>query len=105
MLDGSGFVRRSKTFAGNACEAGTLQGMLESLQAGVGAMVIMDAGIATQANLDWLTANGYHYLVVRRGGQRQFEAEQAVTIETAGGQTLRLQKQDRKSTRLNSSHG
>ena len=93
VLDGSGFVRRSKTFAGNVTEATTLQGMLEGLQAGVGAMVIMDAGIATQANLDWLTAHGLRYLVVRRGGQRQFEAEQAVTIETAGGQTLRLQKQ------------
>ena len=93
VLDGSGFVRRSKTFAGNVTEAVTLQGMLEGLQAGVGAMVIMDAGIATQANLDWLTAHGYRYLVVRRGGQRQFVADQAVAIETAAGQTLRLQKQ------------
>jgi len=92
VLDGSGFVRRSKTFAGNVTEATTLQGMLEGLQAGAGAMVIMDAGIATQANLDWLTAHGYRYLVVRRGGQRQFVADQAVAIETAGGQTLRLQK-------------
>lgn len=93
VLDGSGFVRRSKTFAGNVTEAVTLQGMLEGLQAGAGAMVIMDAGIATQANLDWLTAHGYRYLVVRRGGQRHFVADQAVAIETAGGQTLRLQKQ------------
>ena len=93
VLDGSGFVRRSKTFAGNVTEATTLQGMLEGLLAGAGAMVIMDAGIATQANLDWLTAHGYRYLVVRRGGPRQFVADQAVAIETAGGQTLRLQKE------------
>ena len=92
VLDGSGFVRRSKTFAGNVTEGTTLQGMLEGLQAGPGAMVIMDAGIATQANLDWLTQRGYRYLVVRRGGQRQFAAEQAVAIETAGGQTLGLHK-------------
>ena len=42
---------------------------------------------------DWLAEHGYRYLVVRRGGQRQFVADQAVAIETAAGQTLRLQKQ------------
>jgi len=92
VLDGSGFVRRSKTFAGNVSEGVTLQGMLEGLDASPGAMVIMDAGISTQDNLDWLAEHGYRYLVVRRGGQRQFDADHAVAIETAGGQTLRLQK-------------
>jgi transposase len=93
VLDGSGFVRRSKTFAGNAKEATTLQGMLQGLEASPGAMIIMDAGIATEANLEWLAENGYRYLVVRRGGQRQFCADQAVDIKTAAGQTLRLQKE------------
>ena len=92
ILDGSGFVRRSKTFAGKVSEGSTLQGMLEGLGASPGAMVIMDAGISTQANLDWLANNGYRYLVVRRGGQRQFDADHAVATRTAGGQTLRLQK-------------
>jgi transposase len=93
VLDGSGFVRRSKTFAGNVTEATTLQGMLQGLDASPGAMVIMDAGIAAQANLDWLAQHGYRYLVVRLGGQRQFCADQAVDIKTAAGQTLRLQKE------------
>lgn len=93
VLDGSGFVRRSKTFAGNVTEATTLQGMLQGLEASPGAVVIMDAGIATHANLDWLAQHGYRYLVVRRGGQRQFRADQAVDIKTAAGQTLRLQKE------------
>jgi transposase len=93
VLDSNGFVRRSKTFAGNVTEATTLQGMLEGLDASPGAMIIMDAGIATQANLEWLAQHGYRYLVVRRGGQRQFCADQAVDIKTAAGQTLRLQKE------------
>ena len=92
VLDGSGFVRRSKTFAGNVSEGVTLQGMLEGLGASPGAMVIMDAGISTQARLDWLANSGYRYLVVRRSGQRQFDADHAVATRTAGGQTLRLQK-------------
>ena len=93
VLDGSGFVRRSKTFAGNVSEGATLEIMLSGLGAASGAMVIMDAGIATQVNLNWLSEHGYRYLVVRRGGARQFDDLRAVTIETAGGETLRLQKE------------
>lgn len=93
VLDGSGFVRCSRTFAGNASESATLAAMLTGLNASPGAMVIMDAGIATEANLVWLVEQGYRYLVVRRGGVRQFDDTQSVAIETAGGETIRLQKE------------
>jgi transposase len=93
ILDGSGFIRRSRTFAGNVSEGITLAEMLTGLDAPSGALVIMDAGIATEANLAWLIAHGYRYLVVRRGGDRHFDAAQAVAIETAGGETLRIQKE------------
>lgn len=93
VLDGSGFVRRSRTFAGSASESTTLTEMLTGLNAPPGAMVIMDAGIATEANLVWLVEQGYRYLVVRRGGARQFDDTRAVAIETAGGETIRLQKE------------
>ena len=93
VLDGSGFVRRSKTFDGNVSEGTTLADMLSGLDAPPGAMVIMDAGIATEANLAWLVAQGYRYLAVRRAGARQFDETRAVCIKTAGGETLRLQKE------------
>jgi transposase len=96
VLDGSGFIRRSKTFAGNVSEGATLEGMLSGLGAPVGAMVIMDAGIASDANVNWLSEHGYRYLVVRRGGARQFDETVAVAIETAGGQALRLQRVTRE---------
>jgi transposase len=92
VLDGSGFVRRSKTFEGNVSEGPTLQVMLSGLKAPQGALVIMDAGIATQANIDWLIQNQYRYLVVRRGGSRQFDDGVAVATQSACGQTVRLQK-------------
>jgi len=92
VLDGSGFVRRSRTFAGNVVEGTTLETMLSGLMAPAGAMVIMDAGIATEANLAWLVSHGYRYLVVRRGGTRAFDEEQSVSIETASGDMLRLQR-------------
>jgi transposase len=103
VLDGSGFVRRSKTFAGNVAEGATLEDMLTGLAAPAGALVIMDAGIATEANLARLIERGYRYLVVRRGGARQFDEGCAVRIETAGGETLQLQKEiseDGKEVRL-----
>src|SRR5476651_675140 len=54
VLDASGFVRRSKMFAGNVAEATTLAEMLKGLATPPGALVIMDAGIATAANIVWL---------------------------------------------------
>jgi len=92
VLDGSGFVRRSQTFAGNVSEGQTLQTMLSGLNAPPGALVVMDAGIATEANLVWLAEAGYRYLVVRRGGTRQFDLSQSVGIVNASGETLHLQK-------------
>ena len=96
VLDGSGFIRRSKTFEGHVSEGGTLAGMLSGLGAPPGARVIMDAGIASEANVTWLSEHGYRYRVVRRGGVRQFDETRAVVIETAGGEALRLQKVTRE---------
>jgi hypothetical protein len=81
------------TFAGNVTEGTTLEGMLTGLGAPAGALVILDACIATEDNLVWLCEQGYRYLVVRRGGARQFDPTQAVTIETASGDPLLLQKE------------
>lgn len=92
VVDGSGFVRRSRVFAGNAAEAATLAEMLEGLQAPPSALVVMDAGIATADNLRWLVEQRYRYLVARRGGHRQFDPEQAVAFVSAGGDKIRVQK-------------
>jgi hypothetical protein len=59
VLDGSGFVRRSRVFAGNAVEARPLEGMLEQLAAPQGAWVILDRGIATEENILWLKEKGF----------------------------------------------
>ena len=91
ILDGSGFVRRSKVFAGNAVECRTLEGMLAGLSAPAGAMVVMDRGIATEANLAWLREHGYRYLVMSRETGR-IQPEGDVTVTTAGDETLRVMK-------------
>jgi len=92
-LDASGFIRHSKVFEGNVSEGGTLQEMLRQLQAPDGALVIMDAGIASEANLQWLTANKYNYLVVSREKNRGIDMAQTSVIESAGGHQIHLQRQ------------
>ena len=92
ILDGSGFVRRSKMFEGNVSEAKTLEEMLQGLEAPAGALVIMDAGIATEANILWLVEHQYRYLVVSRERNRQFEETEAVETTTASQQTIQIQR-------------
>ena len=91
-LDGSGFPRRSRVFAGNASEPATLKDMLTGLGAPPGATVVMDAGIATEANLTWLRAQGYHYVVVSRLRERQFDPEGATEVQSAGNVTIKIQR-------------
>ena len=92
VLDGSGFVRRSRVFAGNASEPQTLEDMLTGLAAPKGATVAMDAGIATEANLAWLKTQGYHYVVVSRKRERQFDPEMASEVQTAGDVTIKIHR-------------
>lgn len=92
VLDGSGFVRRSRMFEGNVAEGSTLKEMLQGLDAPPSALVIMDAGIATAANITWLVEHGYRYLVVSRERSRQFDASCAVDVTTASEQTVRIQR-------------
>ena len=64
VLDGSGFPKRSHIYQGNISEPSTLEAMLQAVNKE--AMVVMDAGIATQENINWLTEHGYKYLVISR---------------------------------------
>jgi len=91
-LDASGFVRRVQFFAGNASEPTTLKGMLTGLDAAPGATVVMDAGISSEANLTWLREQGYHYVVVSKLRQRQFDPSLATEVQSAGAVTIKLQR-------------
>ena len=92
-LDASGFIRHSQVFDGNVSEGSTLEEMLKQLHAPAGALIIMDAGIASEENLEWLTLNKYNYLVVSRERKRDIEMEKTSVIESAGGHQIHLQRQ------------
>ncbi len=92
VLDASGFPKRSQIFEGNVSEAGTLKTMLEGLGAKPGAVAVMDAGIATEANMAWLKEHGYHYVVVSRKRARQFDPDRATEVQTAGQMPVHVQR-------------
>ena len=66
--------------------------MLTGLGAPPGATVVMDAGIATEAHLTWLRAQGYHCVVMSRLRERQFDPAQATEIKSAGGVGIKIQR-------------
>lgn len=72
-----GLALAHEVFEGNISDANTLLQMLERLgganDAGGKPVVILDAGIATEANLALLKAQGYAYLVnVTRGSRKKY---------------------------------
>jgi transposase len=91
VLDGSGFARHCQVMAGNVGESTTLQAMLTQLKAPQAAMVVMDRGIATQANIDWLVEQGYRYLVVSRERPPPIDMSAATAIETASDHAVYAQ--------------
>ena len=94
VLDGGGFVRSSRVFAGNVKEDRTLSRMLDALGAPPGSRVVLDRGIATGQQVDWLKANGYRYVVVSRERKRNFEPEAALAHRTRSGGVAHLEKVD-----------
>ena len=52
VLDGSGFVRRSKVLSGNVSEPSTMRDMLRKPEAPPKAMAVMDRGISTKENME-----------------------------------------------------
>lgn len=80
VLDASGFPKKSHIFKGNIAEAGTLQSMLEKIS-NKKAVVVMDAGIATEANITWLNDNDYKYLVISRKRNQSLADIEGVVVK------------------------
>lgn len=107
VLDGSGFPQRSEVFAGNASEPKTLKTMIQGLQKPHldnaddrqkqlfeknKPTIVMDAGIATEDNINWLKKEHYPYLVVSRKKHREFFEDEAVEVKKDRHCTVRVQK-------------
>ena len=96
VLDSSGFPKRSHVYEGNVSEPATLSEMIHDLQKGISEQqnptVVMDAGIATQENIDWLTKHQYPYLVVSRKKHREFDESKSTIVKQDAECTVKVQK-------------
>ena len=92
VLDSSGFPRSSEIFAGNVSEGSTLETLLARLQAKPGALVVLDAGIASEANIQWLLEHDFRYLVVSRKRHREFDESQATLVKDLPSQQVKVQR-------------
>lgn len=50
----------------------------------------MDAGIASEANLAWLSAQGHRYIVVSRKQTRSFDPDKAIAVATSSGEPIHI---------------
>ena len=101
MLDSSGFPKCSKVFEGNVSESVTLEKMIKGMETKrlhpdmfepPKATIVMDAGIATEDNIEWLKENHYPYIVVSRKRHRQFNEDKAVVVKQDKDCTVKAQK-------------
>jgi transposase len=75
VLDGEGFVLTHKVFSGNLHDCKTMVSAINELQNVSGndarPLVVLDGGIATAANLAYLTEHGFDYVVNGKRTTRQ----------------------------------
>jgi len=78
VLDANGFPKRSRIFEGNVSEPVTLEKMIKGLSEEgdpqsslIRPTVVMDAGIASEDNVQWLKSEDYRYIVVSRTKKKE----------------------------------
>jgi transposase len=82
VLDMHGFPKRSRIFEGNVSEPGTLETMIRGLSQNSSCQnslfkptIVMDAGIASEDNIQWLRDNQYLYIVVSRKKKKEIPSD------------------------------
>jgi len=99
VINPEGFIKYSGIFEGNMQDCQKFEGIIKSLRAKTStsqrATVVIDAGIATEANLAMLTENGFDYVCVSRSKIRNYTIDAGsvpISVEDKRKQKIRLQK-------------
>jgi hypothetical protein len=87
VVNTEGFIKYSSIYEGNMADCKTLSDTIDSLRVATSnvskkAVVVMDAGIATEENLQMVKAKGFDYLCVTRSKLKKFDLENAPNIKT-----------------------
>lgn len=97
VVNMEGFIKYSSVHEGNIADCNTLSKMIDKLASHTlkekKAVIVLDAGIATEDNLKLIEAKGYKYLCVSRWGIKEYEVVQdrlTVLPDTKSNKTIRL---------------
>jgi hypothetical protein len=80
VINPEGFIKYSSILEGNMTDSKTLEGMINKLRVKTSssakkALIVIDAGIATEENLKMILENGYDYLCVSRSSLKNYNIE------------------------------
>lgn len=100
-----GFIKYSSIHEGNMADSKNLSLMIDKLSGSTNAknpVIVIDAGIATEENLEMIRDKGYHYLCVSRTRLKDYQAisgRLTVLLETKSQRNVRLKAvRDNKNT-------
>ena len=84
VINPEGFIKYSSILEGNMADCKTLEGMINKLRIKTSssarkALIVIDAGIATDENLKMILDNGYDYLCVSRSSLKNYNIEAGAT--------------------------
>lgn len=87
VVNPEGFIKYSSILEGNMADSKTLEGMIDKLRVKTSestskALVVIDAGIATDENLAMIKAKGYDYLCVNRSNLKSYKTEAGASTIT-----------------------
>ena len=87
VVNPEGFIKYSSILEGNMADSKTLEGMIDNLRIKTSssakkALVVIDAGIATDGNLKMIKEKGYDYLCVSRSGLKNYHLQAGATMVT-----------------------
>ncbi len=80
VINPEGFIKYSSILEGNMADCKTLEGMISKLRIQTSssarkALIVIDAGIATDENLKMILDNGYDYLCVSRSSLKDYHLQ------------------------------
>lgn len=105
VVNPQGFIKYSAILQGNISDPATLESMIENLRVKTSssakkALIVMDAGIATEDNLEMVKSKGYDYLCVTRSSMKNYKVEaDAATVTVTDNKKQKIELCPVKSER------
>ncbi|MDP2335669.1 MAG: IS1634 family transposase, partial [Bacteroidota bacterium] len=97
VINPEGFIKYSPILEGNMADCKTLEGMIGKLRVKTSfsarkALIVIDAGIATDENLKMILDNGYDYLCVSRSSLKTYNIEAgAATVSVTDNRKQKIE--------------